>query len=70
MELVDFATIVLDLKLNRYYYNLPENIIHVVNKDTNTNNHSDKKRKIDQASPTIVVNKDTNDGWKLKEDET
>ena len=69
-ELVDFSTIMSDLKLNRYYCDLSENIRHVL-KDTNTQHNQDKKRKsMDQGSPKIVRNKDSINLWKLQDDET
>ena len=71
LELVDFATIMLDLKLNRYYCDLPESIIHVMKGEKNTQSPGDKKRKFnDQGSPTTVMNDDMNNEWKLRANET
>ena len=73
LELVDFMAIMTDLKLNRYYCDLPENIKHIV-KDTTADQpvHQDKKRKSNDNSPTatIVSNDETNKDWKLQENES
>ena len=74
LELVDFMTIMSDLKLNRYYCDLPENIKLIVKgrDDSNEPSHQDKKRKPNDGASmaTIVTNQELNKDWKLRDDES
>ncbi len=78
LELVDFSTIVSDLKLNRYFCDLPSNIKMIV-KDDERNDEigpkESKKRKTNQDSPSnnstskVVHNQDQVQDWKFKDGE-
>ena len=77
MELVDFATIISDLKLNRYYYDLPQSIRTVArNEDELTDSliPKDKKRKTSgestQLSRKITKDESMNSEWRLRADES
>ena len=78
MELVDFGTLITDLKLNRFYCDLPDSIKMIANdqdlQKDNTTNQGIKKRKandsISKQSPKIIVNDDLRNEWKLPEGES
>ena len=69
MELVDFGTLIIDPKLNRYFCDLPDLIkVKVKKKDQNTTtNYNTKKRKsIDTRSvKKKVINEDPINEWTL-----
>jgi len=77
MELVDFGTLMIDLKLNRFYCDLPDSVKMVAkdqdqNKET-TSLEGNKKRKANESilksHPKVVKNDDIHDKWKLSDDE-
>ena len=78
LELVDFSTIVSDLKLNRYFCDLPSNIKMIAKEeDVEISNPKEaKKRKTNQDFPNsnanvskVVLNQDQVEDWKFKEGE-
>ena len=74
IELVDFATIIIDIKLNRFFCDLPHSI-KVIAKDeedstTNENINGKKRKHRDNFSAQIVVNENLDSRWKLTNDET
>ena len=77
MELVDFATIISDLKLNRYYCDLPQSIKTVARNDdelTDSVTPKDKKRKTSgesiQLSRKTMKDESINPEWRLKDGES
>ena len=76
LELVDFSTIILDLKLNRYFCDLPNNIKMIAGDDCNSdvNPSETKKRKVNRDSSSnnankVVFNQDQVQDWKFKDEE-
>jgi len=78
LELVDFSTIVSDLKLNRYFCDLPSNIKMIV-KDEIEEDSSPKENKRRKTNPDpssssltnkVVHNQDQVQDWKFKDGET
>ena len=76
LELVDFSTIISDLKLNRYYCDLPSNIKMIVKDDIEDEDapKESKKRRTSQDSSNsnvskVVLNQDQVQEWKFKERE-
>ena len=76
LELVDFATIIMDLKLNRFFCDLPDSIKTIAKNDTSTPSNIEqtfigKKRKQSEGKMTkIIPNDNVEDKWKLKDTET
>ena len=77
MELVDFASIISDLKLNRYYCDLPNSIQVVARRDSESNEptlHQEKKRKSsddsDHFSKKVTKDETMNPEWRLKNNES
>ena len=77
MELVDFASIISDLKLNRYFCDLPQSIKMVAkNEDesSDTTSLKDKKRKAsgesNQMSKKTMKDETMNPEWRLKDGES
>ena len=77
MELVDFATITLDLKLNRYYCDVPNTIRSVAQNEDHSKDvlpPQEKKRKTsgDMNQPSKWITKDVSmdPEWRLKNDES
>ena len=75
MDLVDFATIVTDIKLNRFYCDLPSSIRLLLNErieDSRNDQATNKKRKsLLESSPSKIVTNDTVErDWKLKDGES
>ena len=73
MELVDFSTIISDIKLNQFYCNLPSLIKILTNKkmDDKSDQNTSKKRKTlsEPKSPKIVSNDIIEKDWKLRDGE-
>ena len=77
MELVDFGTLITDLKLNRFYCDLPDSIKMIANdqdhpKDNNTTQGIKKCKandSISKPSPKVVTNDDLSNKWKLSDGE-
>ena len=78
LELVDFSTIVSDLKLNRYFCDLPSNIKMIVKDEDGegSNPKESKKRKtnIDSSNSNpnvskVVLNQDQVEAWKFRDGE-
>ena len=81
MELVDFGTLITDLKLNRFYCDLPDSIKMIANdqdqtKESNmiTSQTNIKKRKANETStkpsPKVVRNEDIHNEWRLSDGES
>ena len=78
LELIDFSTIVSDLKLNRYFCDLPSNIKMIVKdeiEEQGPNPREAKKRKTNSDSSgssvnKVVTNQDQVQDWKFKDGET
>ena len=72
MELVDFGTLMTDLKLNRFYCDLPDSIKMIAydqNQEETPSQTSIKKRKANKVTakqtPKVVRNEDICNEWKL-----
>ena len=72
MESVDFGTIILDIKMNRFYCDLPSSIKMLSNKklEDRHNQSSNKKRKIvlNPSFSKVITNDSNEREWKLKTD--
>ena len=72
---IDFATIVTDIKLNRFYCDLPSSIRLLSNErtvDSRNDQATNKKRKssLESSSSKIVTNNTVEIDWKLKHGES
>ena len=77
MELVNFATIISDLKLNRYYCDLPHTIRSVAQNDDESNEvllPQEKKRKTsgetNKVSKKMIKDESMDSQWRLKSNES
>ncbi len=77
LELVDFVTMISDLKLNRYFCDLPDTIQTIAKEEENYSEPKSnplKKRKTSGDNATnqskVISNESMDEGWKLQEDES
>ena len=73
LDLVDFITMVSDVKLNRFICNLPSSIRLITKDDesdeTDRNNNRKKRKQPEKSSTKIVTNENVDQDWKLMDNE-
>ena len=77
MELIDFAAIMTDIKLNKFYCDLPASIRSIAKEEKlreDSNQGQAKKRKMNEINPTnnfkLAKDEEIHDEWKLQENES